>query len=853
MKISERFYGAPWAIQQATLTDIAFVVESRNAGVKWDKTDLHAFLDGQKREARPAQVRDGVAILPIMGVLSQRMNMLSEISGGTSTELIKRDLDMLLSDDTVKAIVLEIDSPGGGVHGVAELSQAIFEARGVKPIVAVASGTMASAAYWIGSAAGELVATPSSDVGSIGVFTVIENRAVAEHAQGLKTEIISAGEFKVAGNPHEPMSGAAREVIQEHIDSVYGMFVTDVARNRGVGMTTAQEMGDGRVHVAPVAKDLGFIDRIATVDQIVNELGGRAKASRGRSPLAASAESLVAIRAHEQEVLASVQNGPNISTTFTGTPVIVSPESVESENEETKDMAADITGSDRAVVTEQQKADIRSEERTRLAGFKEMVKALGYFDAVQSEAVLEKLAESNATGATDPVAKGIVLDSMAQTPTGLPSNERVDSGEAETDKLRTVIGDGIALRNLPLNQVAALEYSYSGRLEAHGMDRTNLPGGRVQVKYSPTRQVHSDSNRYRGLPLTEIGVELAQRAGWANARNVKNDDPVRFADILLGNPGVQAAGGGGSSFQTTGDFPGILVDAANKMLLAAYNEAPSSWRQWVEVTDNFADFKAKNVLRLGTAGDFEVIPEDQAFPQDKLGDQKSTYIPETRGKAWSFSREMLINDDLGAFNTLTVRAARAAERTINRSVYAILTGNPNTDYDSVSLFDTNASPTGHQNDRTSGAAPAVAELNAMQLLLRSQVDRTKTSSRLNVEMAFLIAPAAVEGVVLQLLSSTANPAVGGSAAGSSGVTNIWQNRVTPVIDAELDGNSALIYYGASRWQDASHIQLSFLRGEDTPRLEDTFDFDTKGRKFTAHQTWGVKAIEHVGIVRNAGA
>jgi signal peptide peptidase SppA len=179
-----------------------------------------------------------------------------------------------LADDTVKAIVFDVDSPGGDVDGIQELSDEIFNARGQKKIVAVANTMAASAAYWLASAADEFVVTPSGMVGSIGVFTTHNDVSEMDKMMGLKVTYISAGKFKTAANPDEPLSPEAEAAIQSVVDSFYDAFVSGVARNRGVAATDVKNgFGQARCVVAKDALKLHMVDKIATLDQTLARFG----------------------------------------------------------------------------------------------------------------------------------------------------------------------------------------------------------------------------------------------------------------------------------------------------------------------------------------------------------------------------------------------------------------------------------------------------------------------------------------------------------------------------------------------------------------------------------------------------
>lgn len=264
-----------WAIQPEKLAEIIDVVQVRSAGgvIPADVIALHRDAAAARRAATPTS--GAVAVIPIYGTISQRMDMMSEMSGGTSTQHVGAQFDAALANASVSSIVLDIDSPGGSVSGVPELAAKIKAARGQKPVIAVANSLMASAAYWIASAADEIVASPSADVGSIGVYQAHLDASAHLEAEGLKYTLISAGKFKVEGNPYEALSDEARASMQASVDEFYATFTGDVASNRGVSVKDVRGgYGEGRVLTAKSALAAGMIDRVATLDDVLAEMTG---------------------------------------------------------------------------------------------------------------------------------------------------------------------------------------------------------------------------------------------------------------------------------------------------------------------------------------------------------------------------------------------------------------------------------------------------------------------------------------------------------------------------------------------------------------------------------------------------
>jgi capsid assembly protease len=173
-----------------------------------------------------------------------------------------------------------VDSPGGQVSGIDELSKQIFDARGSKPVVAVANHLAASAAYWIATAADELVVSPSAEVGSIGVFAAHEQLPnTIEGTDGSVVTLISVGKYKTEMSPYEPLTKEARASIYERVADHYGDFIRAVARNRGVKPDDVRNgFGEGRIVGAKQAVSLGMADRVATLEETIQRLqSGRAR------------------------------------------------------------------------------------------------------------------------------------------------------------------------------------------------------------------------------------------------------------------------------------------------------------------------------------------------------------------------------------------------------------------------------------------------------------------------------------------------------------------------------------------------------------------------------------------------
>lgn len=263
----------PWAIMPGTLRTILEVVALRAKGHKFSEAELAARLEGRRGSSPATDRRSGIAVIPISGVIVPRANMFTEMSGGTSIEGLRNEFLSAIADRDVRAVLFDVNSPGGSVELVHELATDIRAGRDEKPVVAVANTLMASAAYHLASQATEVFATPTGDVGSIGVFAAHENWAKALEQEGVEVTLINAGEFKTEGNPYEPLGEAARGHIQSLVDASYEMMVGDISAARGITADAVKsDYGKGRVYDAARAQKAGLIDGVQTFEQTAKAL-----------------------------------------------------------------------------------------------------------------------------------------------------------------------------------------------------------------------------------------------------------------------------------------------------------------------------------------------------------------------------------------------------------------------------------------------------------------------------------------------------------------------------------------------------------------------------------------------------
>lgn len=296
----------PWAILPDRLEAIAEVVERRVfAGIRLSPEEIAAIkgernqdgllslysLEGAQVEARGSGGSDQragmIAVINVSGIIAQHAHQVEGISGpgGTSVERVSGAFRSAMANPDVVGVVFNVDSPGGNVHGVQALADEIFKSRGRKPIVAQVNSTMASAAYWIGAAADEIVMTPGAQAGSIGVYALHRDVSAAAEKEGFKFTFISAGKYKVEGNAYEPLTDEASASVQETVNDYYSDFTGSVAKYRGVKANdVVNGFGEGRMLKDSRAVSAGLADRVATLDDTLRRMAaGKSKTAGARA------------------------------------------------------------------------------------------------------------------------------------------------------------------------------------------------------------------------------------------------------------------------------------------------------------------------------------------------------------------------------------------------------------------------------------------------------------------------------------------------------------------------------------------------------------------------------------------
>lgn len=256
-------------------------------------TDLVAAGNG--KSARLPKVTGGVAVLPLHGMISQRSSVWQEIFGGTSTEAFGAAFSRAINEPGISAVVLDVDSPGGTTPGVEELSELINRGKDVKPVTAVANSQAASAAYWLASQVGpgRFFAAPGSEIGSIGVFRMHEDISQLMANEGVKVEFLAVPQYKTEGNPYQPLTDDARVHHMAQVQQTYEAFVKSVARGRNTTAANVKKgFGEGRTFHGQQAADMGMVDGVKSLSQVLAAFGSNAVPMRQQASDSSLSESI---------------------------------------------------------------------------------------------------------------------------------------------------------------------------------------------------------------------------------------------------------------------------------------------------------------------------------------------------------------------------------------------------------------------------------------------------------------------------------------------------------------------------------------------------------------------------------
>lgn len=874
-KLRAELHGTPWSIDVRALGMLTSAVETG------DLEAVKATLClGQDSCESVCRIVNGIAIIPVTGVLCDEVNFMVRWGYASSYQQLERDFAAAIDNSQIREIVFYCDTPGGSAIGCKRLADRIFVARGKKPIHAYVQNMCGSAGYYIASSCDNIVATADALVGSIGtIFPHMEMSGLLK-ALGYGATVFTNVDSpkKGYGNVYEPLSDSARKSLQQYVDSYGRPFIEDVARYRGI---TAEDViakyGQGDAIRADLAIKQGMVDALAIgfqpyLDSLSTAAGSGPSANSSHqvppmigtnSPrsstmnerikaqlfalglidsLNASDEVCKAalhawhkargvdVPSNDAQILASLQNSKQ------------SKAEKDADGEEDDEEEMDCKSSKKAPTNVQQAhADEQREARIEdLTAAAELYNEAAGYEVVTLAMVMDAVEKKLAPKAASKEWSKVV----AEKEPAIATNRIQVTGEG-ADRFANDVVD-------------ALVYKAA----------QSLSGKAKSVELSDAAASHVRK------PMWAIAGECLQLAGNRGIDMYGDREYLAGLAMQMGQPGlrhtffspqekrqyVQAAG---TPVARPGDFPNILSGLANKFLDTIELDQDYSYGSVSAIVPGgLSDFKPELLINKGIVEELDEVQDAEAIKELGLSEEVLSYLFMRRfANKFGWTPIMIANDNLGAFVEGMIGLDEAWQVTQNRLVVERFTANE-TLLDGSALFanrtDTGAGsvPAANDNDVTSGSTPSDAQWAAMETKY-ADIGGVATGRRVRgtINVAFVptgtcaqearrtFLPLNTGGMEMKVANTTAN-------------VGLYRGEVQVVPESELRVSSTTKWYGLrnpTQLNTATVVRAYFNGFGEQGRRERWYDPETKttwvsleGRIAVAVKNWRY-------VIRNAGA
>lgn len=797
----------PWLILDSKLEEICAFLELRADGFSLSEEEIRErFGRERSEEDGPIILDGGIQVINVHGTLAPRMNLMARMSGGTSTMQLAKDLHEAGNNSKVSSIVLNIDSPGGAASYTPEAAAAVRAVSQSKRIVTSATNMMASGAYWLGVASDYVYASQSTQVGSIGVYSIMPNYKEAYEKSGVKFAVLRAGSLKAAGNPYEELTSERLAALQKRVDDIYVSFISSVAEFRKTSTTAVEkQFGQGNVFLADEAKSRGMIDEIATFEEVLAR-------ERDRTRVAS-------------RVSVVVQEGtmnPKVKAALFARGLIEA---------------------------------IDADDATCNVALRSFRVAVGNIDQQLSEDELVKCLFGSA-------AK---VDASEQAPA---SPDLVQTGErsrvielktrgkllsVEESDIDTAIAEGVSVEDALVEWTGKMAKSHKpvtirpGDAEA---DKIAVGAGAVLCKrYANTvgidEKIERDYASYGASLRNLTPIELARtelRSRGLQSTGDKHED----AKTYLENTSISVSE---ESVNRRGDHPSMLSALVRKSLTRGAMVAPVQYTQWCERIEDLTDFKPRSFIDAGIFRRLDAITEDDKFNQLKFESDLQNWISVDRfGNSVGLTVEMLADDDLGGFARQLRSLGLASRLTVQEAVLSLLNANP-TMPDGNAFFSS-----AHSNLVSAGnGAPSATQLVTHRRMHRLAASFGTGGIPMGASLSAVLVPATLEEVTLQTVAPVGSVIMEQAAKATDATLNTFRGKVNPIIDAHLDSFSTAIWYSMIPVEQASPIVYAFQSGfGEEGRREEWYDASRKTRYVSLETRFGVAMANWRAMIRNNG-
>lgn len=761
---------------------------------------------------------NGVRVLSIYGTLSNRSDIFMRYSGGTSTIDLGNQIAAALRDEDVRSILIDVDSPGGITLGVAELATQIFDARGTKPIYVIARGLMASAAYWIGSAAEKVYATESSLVGSIGVIAMHIDRSKANEAAGETHKVLRSIEGKVDAHPSEPLTAKAEANAMARIKAMHSEFVLAVARNRNVDVARVDtEFGGGQVMLANQAAKVGMIDGVRTFESVLRELSGSTPPNprKESSRMNAQIKSALHARGWISQADATDEHCESIITGFfAGQGKAVPDDAAVLQTLNSWNPSANAGGDDDK---EKEKPKVLSPEEVLAAdrNRRRELASLGEELGIDRETIDAACDDNKVT------ADSVREDWKKKISQSNNPISQITPGPAALDMIVEGATESIMFSQ---QMIEAKDLGQHGRNFA-GVSLMNI-----------ARSYLSAANQHVSLHATDedIAEQFLKAQGWTSEKTTYTPD----RNGLAGN----ASSGSNPGYASPSRYPALLDNLAFKIFAKSMEVTETTYRRWCGRGDSVPDFEMHTIY---SSGEFPLMSPREDGEKSKeatFGEEVNWVQVDNLAMHVKLTPRMIVNDARSFFSRKLAGLQKSHDLTLNQMMVNLLVSQEILPSTNQPLF----SQTTHNNIVTAGSAPSVAQLDVMRKLLRQQktVDG-EHSARLSLD--WMLVPTTHETTAQQVcLRSPAQ------VAETVGNKNVFAGTIDPIVEPELDQFSTDQYYAGSNPMSAAAILYLFLRGYENGRIQRWYDPSTGCWFWEIQGAFGGGIANYRPILRNNG-
>ena len=864
------FDGKPWSIMHSALSVMTDAFEVGDIGA------IEASLTFGSEVDSETKIVNGVAVIPVTGVLRDEVDYMVRYGYATSYQLLEREIRQAVENAQVKAVVLFMGTPGGSAIGCKRVADTILSLRGSKPIVAYGQSVCGSAGYYIASACDRMEGTADSLWGSIGtIYNHIEaSEAYKDFGYGVTVITNKRSPNKGHGNQFEPLSEDARQTLGAFIDSYGEGFIGDVAKYRN---TTPDQVvasfGQGDAFRADIALTRGMVDKI--VPNFQTTLDSISSASSAVSPVAEAISVPMSAtgqptQAKGTEMKISKRIRAQLFVQGLITDMDVSDELCQAAMsawfaakgiEQPSDEASVIGGlqASAAIVTAENSGGTGDTGETgadtnvaQNSSVKRQKLAANVQEAHENEMGEARLADLQAAAALvnqaagyDAVSADMVLSAFTEKlkPSDAMSawNKTLSSSEPSIPAARVRL-TGTGADQFAADAIDAMVYRSSDN------PSMELSDGAASMASMPLWAVAG-----RCLELSGASVDMYGARELLAEQAMSMGDATRRVTFFGGNEDRRYVQASGIPASRPGDFPNILSGLANKFLDSIQLDDDYSYPEVSAVLPGgLNDFRPAMMANKGIVEELDELTDAEQLKELGLKEEVLSYIFLRRfGNKFGWTPVMVANDDMNAFAEGMLGLAEAWQVTQNRMVVDRFTSNENL-LDGHPLFanrpDTGVGQNKAKNDnlRTGGGVPSDAEWEAMEDKY-ADIGGIATGRRVRGTLNTIFTPTGTITSEATRHFASLNVVGESKNAGTTANLGLYRGKVSIVPESELRVNSKTTYYGLrnpTRLNTATVVRGYFNGYGTAGRRERWYDPTNKttyvsleGRIATAVKNW----------------